>query len=183
MQLDQATAIAERVRAQLVPHCDRIEIAGSIRRRKADVGDIEIVAIPKPYDVGLFASGIAPIVSAWPKVRGELPCKYTQRTLPDGIALDLFFATAENWGLIYAIRTGSADYSHRVLACGWVRNGYKSAGGMLSRDGVAVPVREERDLFRLAGVPWVEPEARSLHSPNNAVRREMPAAEGDAKHE
>ena len=71
-----------------------------------------------------------------------------------------------NWGLIYAIRTGSADYSHRVLACGWVRNGYKSADGMLSRDGVAVPVREERDLFRLAGVPWVDPEERSLNRPN-----------------
>ena len=161
MKLNQATEIAERVKAQLAPHCDRIEIAGSIRRRKSDVGDIEIVAIPKPYDVGLFASGIAPIVSAWPKVRGELPCKYTQRTLPDGIALDLFFATAENWGLIYAIRTGSADYSHRVLACGWVRNGYKSAGGMLARDGVAVPVMEERDLFRLARVKWIPPEDRT----------------------
>jgi len=166
MQLDQATTIAEQIKAQLAPHCDRIEIAGSIRRRKPDVGDIEIVAIPKPYGVGLFASGIAPIVDAWPKVRGELPCKYTQRTLPDGIALDLFFATRENWGLIFAIRTGCADYSHHVLACGWVRNGYKSAGGMLTRDGVAVAVPEERDLFRLAGVPWVEPEARSLHSPN-----------------
>jgi DNA polymerase/3'-5' exonuclease PolX len=181
MQLDQATAIAERVKAQLAPHCNRIEIAGSIRRRKSDVGDIEIVAIPKPYDVGLFASGIAPIVSAWPKVRGELPCKYTQRTLPDGIALDLFFATAENWGLIYAIRTGSADYSHRVLACGWVRNGYKSADGMLSRDGVAVPVREERDLFRLAGVPWVEPEARSLNSPNRQMSNEDTNKTRDAK--
>jgi DNA polymerase (family 10) len=171
MKLEMATAIAERIKDQLAPHCDRIEIAGSIRRRKADVGDIEIVAIPKPYDVGLFASGIAPIVNAWPKVRGELPCKYTQRELPDGIALDLFFATPENWGLIFAIRTGSADYSHRVLACGWVRAGYKSADGMLSRDGVAVPVREERDLFRLAGVPWVDPEPRSLHSPNPTADR------------
>lgn len=33
---------------------------------------------------------------------------------------------------------------------------------MLARDGVAVPVREERDLFRLAGVPWMEPEARIM---------------------
>jgi DNA polymerase (family 10) len=160
MELEKGRTIAERVKAELAPHCERIEIAGSIRRRKAYVGDIEIVAIPKPYDVGLFASGIAPIVNAWPKVRGELPCKYTQRILPDGIALDLFFATPENWGLIFAIRTGSAEFSHLVLACGWTRNGYKSADGMLSRDGVAVPVREERDLFRLAGVAWMEPEKR-----------------------
>lgn len=162
MKLDPALDIARRVMGELAPHCERIEIAGSIRRRKPEVGDIEIVAIPKPYEVDLFASGIALVVNRWPKVRGELPCKYTQRMLPDGIALDLFFATPENWGLIYAIRTGSADYSHRVLACGWSRRGYKSVGGMLTRDGVEVPVREERDLFRLAGVEWVEPEARNV---------------------
>ncbi len=172
MQLDQATAIAERVKAQLAPHCDRIEIAGSIRRRKADVGDIEIVAIPKPYDVGLFASGIAPIVEQWPRVRGVLPCKYTQRMLPDGIALDLFFATAENWGLIYAIRTGSADYSHRVLAHGWSVRGFKSVDGVLHNSaGRPVATPEEEDLFRIAGVAWVPPEKRTIGSPNNAPQR------------
>ena len=164
MKLDQAMTIAERVKTQLMPYCDRIEIAGSIRRHKPEVGDIEVVLIPKPYDIGLFASGIALIVNTWTKVRGELPCKYTQRMLPDGIALDLFSATKKNWGLIYAIRTGSADYSHRVLARGWVRNGYKSANGMLSRNGVVVQVHEEHDLFRLAGVQWVEPEARDIPS-------------------
>jgi DNA polymerase/3'-5' exonuclease PolX len=162
MKLEQATEIAERVKAQLAPHCSRCEIAGSIRRRKPDCGDIEIVAIPKPYDVGLFASGIAPIVEQWKKVRGELPCKYTQRLLPEDIALDLFFATLDNWGLIYAIRTGSAEYSHRVLACGWVRAGYTSVGGMLTRHGEVVPCPEERDLFRLAGVKWIEPEERNI---------------------
>lgn len=175
MQLDQATAIAERVKAQLAPHCERIEIAGSIRRRKPDVGDIEMVAIPKPYDVGLFASGIAPIVEQWPRVRGVLPCKYTQRLLPDGIVLDLFFATAENWGLIFAIRTGSADYSHQVLAHGWSVRGWKSIDGVLHNSaGKPVPTPEERDVFRIAGVPWVEPEARSLSSPNN--RSSVPPA-------
>jgi DNA polymerase/3'-5' exonuclease PolX len=163
MKLEKAQHLAEKIKTLLAPHCERIEIAGSIRRRTAEVGDIEIVAIPKPYNVGLFASGIALVVDAWPKVRGELPCKYTRRSLPDGIALDLFFAIPANWGLIFAIRTGSSDYSHHVLACGWVRNGYKCANGMLWRDGVAVQVREEIDLFRLAGVPWVEPYARSMN--------------------
>ena len=161
MQLSQAREIAERVKLQLAPHCQRVEIAGSVRRNKADVCEIEIDAIPKPYEVGLFSSGIAPVVNAWPKVRGELPCEYTQRMLPQGIALDLFFATPRNWGLIFAIRTGSAGFSHRVLACGWVRHGYKSQDGMLWRDGMEVVVPEERDLFRFAGVQWVEPENRT----------------------
>lgn len=170
MKLTLARAIADRVVAQLAPHCHRAEIAGSLRRLKPDVGDIEIVAIPKPYDVGLFASGISLVVDQWPKVRGELPCKYTQRMLPEGIALDLFFATPENWGLIFAIRTGSADYSHHVLACGWVRNGYKCSNGMLCRDGMHVPVPEERDLFRLSGVTWCDPRCRTLDPPPSGDR-------------
>jgi DNA polymerase/3'-5' exonuclease PolX len=164
MKLEIARQIAERVRSEMVPYCERVEIAGSIRRRKPEVRDIEIVAIPKPYDVGLFASGVALVVDRWTIVRGQLPCRYTQRILPEGIALDLFFATPENWGLIYAIRTGSADYSRYVLARGWVLNGYKGVDGMLTRDGVSVSVREEGELFRLAGVPWIEPEARNLYN-------------------
>jgi DNA polymerase/3'-5' exonuclease PolX len=160
MQLQQAIQIAERIKALLEPHCIRIEIAGSVRRQRPEVKDIEIVAIPKPYDIGLLECGIATVVNQWEKVRGELPCKYTQRILPEGIALDLFFATPDNWGLIYAIRTGSADFSHRVLATGWVKNGYKSKDGRLYRNDVPVPVPEERDLFELAGVAWTKPQDR-----------------------
>lgn len=160
MELKKALEIAESVKAEMAPHCHRIEIAGSIRRCKPEVKDIEIVAIPKPYDVGLFASGVAPIIDQWEKVRGELPCKYTQRILPGGIKLDLFFATAENWGYIYGIRTGSAEYSANVLARGWVGNGYKGIGGMLTYDGQPVAVKEEEDLFRLCGVKYIEPSFR-----------------------
>jgi DNA polymerase/3'-5' exonuclease PolX len=162
MKLEQALKIAEKVKALLLPHCERIEIAGSIRRKKPDVKDIEIVAIPKPFDVGLFESGIATVVNKWQKVKGELPCKYTQRILPDGIKLDLFFAHRDNWGLIYAIRTGSADYSHKVLATEWVKRGYKSEGGFLVANGKQVPIPEEYDLFKRIGLPFVDPEFRNL---------------------
>lgn len=162
MNLKQALEIAENVRALLAPHCERVEIAGSIRRKKPEVKDIEIVAIPKPYDTGLFESGIATIVNRWQKVKGELPCKYTQRILPEGIKLDLFFAEKENWGLIYAIRTGSAEYSHKVLASGWVKRGYKSENGYLTANGKKISVLEEEDLFNKIGLKFVEPELRNL---------------------
>lgn len=162
MNYDAAIEVADQALRLIAPHCHRAEIAGSIRRRKPEVGDIEIVAIPKPYDIGLFESGLAAVVNRWPKVKGELPCKYTQRILPSGMKLDLFFATPENWGLILAIRTGSADYSHHVLAAGWVKRGYKSVDGMLTANGKPIPVREERDLFTLIGIPPVDPTKRTI---------------------
>ena len=167
MQLDQAPFIAEQVKAQLAPHCDRIEIAGSIRRRKANVGDIEIVCVPKHTTSGYRSVHwvLAVIGAGRPKKGDPRTAKYVQFETRGGdgpvINVDVFTATLENWGLIYAICTGSADYSHYVLACGWVRNGYNSWLGTLRRDGVEVAVPEESDLFRLAGVQWVEPEARS----------------------
>jgi len=161
----EAYAIALDVLKQLEPHCIRAEIAGSIRRKKPLVGDIEIVAIPKPYSTGgLFNdNGIATVVNQWEKVRGDMEygkTKYTQRILPSGIALDLFFAQEDNWGSIFAIRTGSADYSYKVLASTWASLGYKSEGGYLFKDGKRYEMREEIDLFNFLGLRYVEPEKR-----------------------
>ena len=72
MELQKAYKIAQQLVHVLKPHCARIEIAGSIRRMKAQVGDIEIVCIPKPYETGLFESGFAKVVNQWPKIKGEL---------------------------------------------------------------------------------------------------------------
>jgi DNA polymerase/3'-5' exonuclease PolX len=161
----EAYAIALKVLEELRPHCSRIEIAGSLRRKKPEVGDIEIVAVPLPYSTGIFESGIATVVNKWEIVKGALEfgkTKYTQRILPEGIKLDLFIAEEGNWGSIFAIRTGSADYSHKVLANGWVRQGFKSDGGYLYREGEKYEVREEEDLFRFIGIPYVKPEDRNL---------------------
>ncbi len=162
MDYKNALMIAQRVKTLLSPHCLQIAIAGSIRRKKTEVKDIEIVAIPKPYETGLFESGIAAVVNQWEKVKGELPSKYTQRILPEGIKLDLFFAERENWGLILAIRTGSAEYSHKVLATECVKRGYKSVDGHLTHEGKRVAILEEKDLFKRIGLAYVEPEKRTV---------------------
>ncbi len=38
--------IAQRLLSALAPNCHRVELAGSLRRGRPMVGDIEIVAIP-----------------------------------------------------------------------------------------------------------------------------------------
>lgn len=178
MLLTDAQPLADRIVADLAPYCEpgRCVVAGSVRRRKTEVGDIEVVCIPRQVTADLFneATVVMPefarAVDRWPAVKGLPSGRYTQRRLPEGIVLDLFMARPANWGLILAIRTGSARYSHEVLAAGWCRQGYHSVDGYLCGivNGLAqrIAVPEEADLFRLAGVPWVEPEARSLSSPN-----------------
>ncbi len=113
----------------------------------------------------MFEDGIASVVNKWKFISGKLEygkTKYTQRILPEEIKLDLFIAEEGNWGSVLAIRTGSADYSHKVLANGWVRQGFKSDGGYLFKEGERYEVREEEDLFRLIGIPYVAPEYRNL---------------------
>jgi DNA polymerase/3'-5' exonuclease PolX len=128
--------------------------------------------LPLPYDAApLFVSGLAIVVNQWPKVKGELPCRYTQRILPSGMKLDLFMPDPEGYGLQLAIRTGSADWSHKRLATAWVRAGYRSEGGLLCRVnntegiyslGPVVPCCTERELFDRIGLKWVEPEDREV---------------------
>jgi DNA polymerase/3'-5' exonuclease PolX len=49
-----------------------------------------------------------------------------------------------------------------MLACSWVKRGYKSVNGYLTKDGAIIPTPEEKDFFNLIGVPYIEPEHRHL---------------------
>jgi len=156
MNLTDAKGIAEKYVSILAPFCHRIEIAGSIRREHKEVKDIEIVCIRKNPTLPQFVEA----VNALFRVKGQPTGKYTQRLLPEGIKLDLFMCQEDNWGLIYAIRTGSAAYSHKVLATGWVKAGFKSIAGHLVKNGAIEPVWEEETLFDIIGVPWIAPQER-----------------------
>ena len=170
MKIEDALKVAERVLGILRPLSLRVEIAGSVRRRRPEVGDLEVVCIPG--EVGcpdLFDAAATCRSQDWIRavyglgsvVKGDpISGKYIQVTLPEGINLDLFLARCVNWGLILAIRTGSARFSHAVLARGWCAAGYRSIDGMLWAGGRPVPVREEAELFEKIHVPWVEPGRR-----------------------
>jgi len=171
--LSEAQEKAARILELLAPHCERIEIAGSVRREKPHVKDIEIVAIPKPYEVGLFASGLALVVERWPKRKGELgpSCRYTQRIF-EGTTVDLFFCRPETWGLILAIRTGPTEFSKALLErC--KQRGYHSVFGQLHRRRkyqfgsvdlleqlVPVDTPEEEAIFEYAGLKYIPPTWR-----------------------
>lgn len=162
--LDVMKKLADKVVNAFAPHCFRIEVAGSIRREKKEVSDIEIVAIPKPYQTGLFEDGLAKVVNRCEKVKGEMEygkCKYTQRILPAGIKLDLFFAEENNFGNILLIRTGDFEFSKKFVGILLPRTGYKQQDGYLKHNDKIIPCPEEADLFQRAGIAYIEPENRN----------------------
>ena len=158
----EAYKIALGVLEQLKPFCDRVEIAGSIRRKKAEIHDIDLIAIPKPYEIGLFQSEIVNVINRWEKIMGELPCKFTRRLLPSGVFLDLFLVDEKSFGQIFAIRTGSKEFNRNVLIKACNQNGFKMVDGYLLKEGEKYEIREEEDLFRMIGLPFVPPENRNL---------------------
>ena len=164
--LAQALDIAVNVVLVLGPHCLKIDIAGSVRRQSPTIGDLEIVCLPNrdPLEsTPLFAGGFAASVEQWPKILGDPDGRYTKRMLPCELKLDLFMPHPDGYGLILAIRTGSADWVRKNLATGWRRAGFHSDKGLLRRaDKSVVPCRTERELFDVIGLRWVEPVDREV---------------------
>jgi DNA polymerase/3'-5' exonuclease PolX len=168
MRYQDAMPVALGILDLLRPHCERLEISGSLRRRRAEVKDIEIVAIAKPFETGLFESGLASVVNTWEKVRGDITpeTRYTQRiirsTTGAHIKLDLFLCSAQNWGLIMVYRTGSKEFNMRWLQQA-KRRGYRMDQGQLWAHGRNEPVhiREEEDLFKRIGMEYVPPQQRN----------------------
>lgn len=171
MKLAQAKKIAAKYLMALAPYCERISVAGSIRRERPEVKDIEIVCVPKEVktardlfsDQSIRHPKFLEVINSLKRIKGTAEGKYTQQRLPEGINLDLFMVTKETWGLQLAIRSGSAEFSHMVLARGWTSLGYKSCDGILWKDGKPVYIREEKELFDLLGLDFMDPKEREIH--------------------
>lgn len=178
--LAQAKACAQRVVTELAPGCSQILVAGSIRRGRPDVGDIEIVAVPRivqaPDRFFETASALDGLIADSPLLErlsgGERYVKLRHRG--NEMQVDLFVTTQEQFGLILLIRTGPADYS-QWLVTELRRHGMHSGGGSL-RKGLrdhstpaesvctceAIPTPEERDVYTALGLPYVEPQDRHV---------------------
>jgi DNA polymerase/3'-5' exonuclease PolX len=165
-----ARAVALNLAQTLIGHlsgvCERAEIAGSLRRGKDQVHDIEIVCIP--VQVGdLFGSpsylwgDVRDALSGYKMLKGG--DFYQQYDL--GVCkADVYVTTREKWGVIFTLRTGSADFSRRMVMPktqgGYLPDGMRIEEGRLWMGSVSMETLEEQDLFQAVGMEWVRPENR-----------------------
>jgi DNA polymerase/3'-5' exonuclease PolX len=163
-----ASGLAIELMRILRPACDRIEIAGSLRRNKPDVGDIELVCIPKEQ-TDLFgekycnANGISQVLSLNGAALHKDGEHFKQINLRHCMC-DLFITTPECWGVIFMIRTGSADFSHKMVTpkqYGGYMPGYlKVKDGRLWNGSTIIETPEEKDVFNAYNMEYIIPEIR-----------------------
>jgi len=175
LPLKQAQALSGKILTALSPGCELAEVAGSVRRLRPEVGDIEIVCIPR-QTVDLFGNPVgslldmvlANLVNEGRLIRGDKNgVKYKTffiPTVPD-LKLDLFITTPECWGVNFTIRTGSADFSRRLVTQmdkgGLLPNDLMVFGARVWRGAEALETPTEQALFDLIGLDWIEPRDRN----------------------
>lgn len=159
--------IAQRLRDALAPHCERIELAGSLRRQKPMVGDIEVVAIPR-LQKNIFGEPIPFLATLLDDflvekvVLAKNGPRYKQFAYGP-YKVDLFLPTAETWGSVFTIRTGSADFTHWLVSQqphGAAPFGLAFDGGRLYAHGRLLATPEEADVFAAVGLAHIDPADR-----------------------
>lgn len=175
-----ALAAAKELCDAIKPHCERLIVAGSLRRRKEFVGDVEILFIPKFIEKkdGLFDIIVEDCVAGKLEELLARNVITKRRTImgsetwgaknklavhiTSGIPVDFFTATPENWFNYLVCRTGGAENNIIIAAAakvmGWHWNPY--GPGFTDREGNTVPVTSELDVFRFTGQNWREPWER-----------------------
>lgn len=188
--LAQARQAAGELLELLQPACERIAIAGSIRRAKPMVADIELVALPafvEHTSLDLWATpvmvnqltgpaGRLQHLLAWGEIgvrqvavhraSGETEQQTRQGEAYQaleyrGLPVDLFIVRPPaQWGVIFALRTGPGDWNTRLVTDAH-RFLRRVADGQVYRSGKPVPCPEEEDFFAAIGQRWVPPAERT----------------------
>lgn len=158
---DFAQPLLEWVRK--IEGVSKAEIAGSFRRRKETVGDLDILV------AGAHGKKIIDIFTQYDEVdnivsRGETRATVTLRS---GLQVDLRVVEKQSWGSALQYFTGSKAHG---IAC---RRRAQTRGLKLNEYGLYDgKTASEEDVYKKIGLPWIDPVLRQ-------GRGEIEAAEND----
>lgn len=170
MDYPRALKMAEKIEGELLPFCERTAIAGSIRRRRPHVNDIDLVLLPKPGKLGSIKGRC--MMRGHVVTDGDQNAIYRYR-LADAteLQLDIFFArpaasdlltaTPGNFGSLLLFRTGSKEHNiflvEHAKRMGLV---WKPYAGVFTIDGQCLAAESEDEIFKALDLAWIKPEAR-----------------------
>lgn len=188
---ETAMEIAQQLYARLVPGCIDIIIAGSLRRHRSDVGDIELLYItrreifssppslpslfpdlpvdPQPISQAdslihemLMDGTLTKRISKSGNTMWGSQNKYALHH--SGIPVDLFSTTLETKNNSIVFRTGPAVSNARIATAA-LQMGFRwnpyGPGFTRLSDNTIFPMHSEEDVFSFVNLPYLPPEQRS----------------------
>ena len=169
-----ADTIAEALREFLgaCPSVERLELAGSYRRRRETVGDLDILVVSKDHAEVMDRLGDYPEVSDV-MARGET--KMSVR-LDSGLQIDLRVVPAESFGAALQYFTGSKEHNVKLRGLAKARGLRVNEWGVFRLDGdeqTYLAGKSEEDVYKALDLPVFAPELRE-------GRQEFDWAEHDA---
>ena len=165
--LDVALHTATTMVAALsaVPGCQRCAYAGSLRRWRETVGDVDILAA---------ADDSAPLMAAFSagqQVIASGPTKTSIRTA-DGLQVDLRVVQLDAWGAALQYFTGSQAHNVAVRQIAVRKKLKLSEYGLFdSRTGELIVSRTEEEVYARLGLAWIPPAMREDHGEVEAAAR------------
>jgi DNA polymerase (family 10) len=157
----------------LDPFCSKVEVAGSFRRGRETINDLDIVVQPKPAPVGALDSWSGMIKAlryefdAVTEKQGDklatLYVPFNSKEVPGHVQVDLYRADPNTWGILLLVRTGSKEFNvflcNRAISMG-LRLQYSQ--GLVDGQGRVVAGRTEQEVFEKLGLPFVLPQDREV---------------------
>ncbi len=171
---------ADRAAAGLIAYLseaggiEKITVAGSLRRRKETVGDVDILATGPGAQAALDRFAVYPDVK---EVLGKGENKASAKIGTENLQVDLRALPHENFGAALQYFSGSKDHNvalrNRAIHMGFKLNEY---GLFRASDEARVAGESEEEVYSQLGLAWIPPELRENQGEIDA------AAEGRLPH-
>lgn len=137
------------------PAIEKIEVAGSFRRKRDTVGDLDVLAI---------SSDPAEVMKrfvAYPRVAKTIGSGETKTTvaLKDGLQVDLRVVPVESYGAALVYFTGSKDHCVHIRRIAQRMELSLNEYG-LYRGKKSIAGKTEEEIYSALGLEWIAPELR-----------------------
>lgn len=151
--LPKVKEIEEKLKS--LKEIEKISVAGSVRRKKETVGDVDFLIVTKELlKVMDFFVSLPGVIKIWNKGITKSSVR-----LKEGFDVDLRVIAQKNFGSALQYFTGSKEHNIelRVIA---MEKGLKLNEYGIFRDKKMIGGWSEEGIYKILGLPWIEPELR-----------------------
>ncbi len=169
MFLNEAMELADQVVFHLLPVADKVTPAGSLRRGKETIGDIDILVTGKDAQTIVARFVSHPAVK---QVSGQGPTKATClfQTRSGLRQVDLRVVSPECWGAALQYFTGSKEHNVALRTLARKLDLKLSEYGVF-KNNKSIAGRTEEEVYAACGLPYIEPELRENRGELEAARQ------------